>query len=203
MISPKGEAVTVISCGIFAGELEELRRLHWPSLHVKYLDSMLHMRPSELDRQLVPVVEEELNKGNAVLLLYGDCCPKMTATAQRVGVTRTPGANCASIFLGEDEYKRIMHEGVFVLLPEWARRWHQVFSEELGLNCENAKDLMRDMHLKLVYLNTGVAAEPRQDLDECAAYCGLPIETRAVRMDRLKGSIDDALALLKKREGTK
>jgi hypothetical protein len=95
--------------------------------------------------------------------------------------------------LGHDEYRRLLREGAFFLLPEWAAQGDKYFKHELGLNRENATSLMRDSHRKLLYLDTGVAPIPERGLRSVASYCGLPWEVLPVSLDALRAVIEDAL----------
>ncbi len=154
---------------------------------------MMHMHPERLASSLQSVLDGELKQEHGVVLIYGDCCPRMTALEAMPGVVRTRGKNCCELLLGSEEYRRLSHEGVFFLIPEWAQRWKEIFTKELGLNRDNAASLMQEMHRKLTYLDTGLAPVPENALKECAAYCGLPYEVRPVSLERLGAAVEEAL----------
>ncbi len=154
---------------------------------------MMHMHPEQLASSLQPSLDDELKLGHGVVLIYGDCCPRMATLEAMPGVARTRGKNCCELLLGREEYRRLSHEGAFFLIPEWARRWKEVFAKELGLNRANATELMREMHSKLVYLDTGLAPVPEDTLKECAEYCGLPYEVRPVSLERLRLSVEEPM----------
>jgi hypothetical protein len=188
-------------CAVFEAEVESLRPRHWPDLIIRYQSSMLHMKPEKLAIRLDKLVKEELQNGNnKVLLVYGDCCMGMAALTAQPGVVRTRGNNCCDLLLGSVEYRRLAHTGAFFFFPEWTRRWHHIFSVELGLNQINAVGLMGDMHKKLIYLDTGVVPVPVTELQECANYCGLPWESMQVSLEPLRAAIQDALDSLKTTE---
>lgn len=186
----------LICCSLFEAEVESLRKMYWPHLECRYIDSKLHLKPEQLAIQLELLVEEELGQGHHVVLVYGDCCTRMAALETRCHVTRTRGNNCCDLLLGRDEYRRLSHAGAFFMFPEWSHRWHEIFSVELGLSAENAACLMQDMHSKLVYLDTGLIPAPKNDLQACAQYCGLPYEVLPVSLDHLYTAIQDALLQL-------
>jgi hypothetical protein len=191
--------IVMICCSVLQAEVESLRQAHWPGHRLRFLPSMMHMHPEQLASSLESILDGELKKGHGVVLIYGDCCARMTALEARPGVVRTRGKNCCELLLGPEEYRRLLQEGAFFLIPEWARRWKEIFSQELGLNRDNATSLMREMHRKLVYLDTGLAPAPETALKECAEYCGLPCEVRPVSLERLRQSIEEALLGSKKR----
>jgi hypothetical protein len=185
--------VVAICFAVFEAEVEALRLSNWPDLSLRYQSSMLHMKPEKLATRLERLVDNELQLGHKVLLIYGDCCMGMAALTVRPGVIRTRGNNCCDLLLGSEEYRRLSHAGAFFLFPEWARRWRHIFSVELGLNKINAADLMGDMHKKLVYLDTGGLPVPMTELQECSEYCGLSVELLQVSLEPLRDAIQEAL----------
>lgn len=186
----------MICCSVLRAEVESLCQVHWPDHPLIFLPSRLHMQPERLASSLTSVLDAELKQGHGVVLIYGDCCAQMTALAAQPGVVRTRGNNCYDLLLGREEYRRLMHEGVFFLLSEWACRWREIFIQELGLNHTIAAGFMQDMHRKLVYLDTGIVPVPEKELQEYAVYCGLPYEVRPMPLDNLRASIAEALLRL-------
>jgi len=192
----------IICCSVLQAEVELLAETYWPEYGRFFLPSMMHMRPELLSSVLESVLDAELKQGHGIVLIFGDCCARMTAMEALPGVVRTKGKNCCELLLGPDEYRRLSHEGVFFLIPEWARRWRDVFSKELGLNRDNAACLMQEMHSKLMYLDTGIGPVPEKELRECAEYCGLPCEVRPTPLENLRTSIEQARTMLKSGENT-
>lgn len=174
-------------------EVAGLKELYWPGWTVRYLSSMLHMRPVELASNLATALGTQ-NHEEPMVIIYGDCCMMMEQFEQIPGVARTKGANCCELILGKDLYTAMIRDGVFFLLPEWTHRWEEVFTRELGLSKENATDLMQDMHTRLVYLDTGVIPVPRNEIIRCSSFCGLPYEIMTVSCDHLKILIDNAVS---------
>lgn len=189
----RSQETVLVCCAVLKDEIDTLVHAHWPDIHVRYLPSMLHMKPNLLASGLESLLDEELTAGHRVILVYGDCCGQMAELEKRTGVVRTPASNCCDLLLDRDEYKKYLREGVFFLLPEWTYRWKEIFSGGLGLNQENATSLMQDMQTRLVYLDTGVVPVPLNDIRECAGYCGLPYEIIAVSLDRLRTTIQEAI----------
>ena len=182
-----------ICCGVYKDEILVLKKRYWPNLTIHFLSSMLHMKPELLGTKLSAQLEEENVLEQKTLLIYGDCCMQMTDLTKSPDVVRVHGHNCIHQVLGSNEYKRLSHEGAFFLLPEWASRWNNIFKNELGLNEANAEDLMREMHSKLVYLDTGIRPVPTEHLKDCSRYCGLPWEVLQVSLEPLRKCIQDAL----------
>jgi hypothetical protein len=192
--------VVVITCGVFAAEVASLISVHWPDLLLRPFNSMLHMKPERLGKRLAAQIDEERQRGHRVLLVYGDCSAAMVGLEDQPCVARTRAHNCCELLLGWNEYRRLEHEQAFFLLPEWAQRWQNIFMHELGLSPQNARDLMQDMHSKLVYLDTGLAQVPVATLAACANFTGLSYEVLPVSLEPLKMAIEEAFARLTGRE---
>lgn len=183
----------MICCSVLQPEVESLSKVYWPGFKLIFLPSMMHMHPEQLAASLESALEVELKQGHKVMLIYGDCCVQMTALESLPGVVRTRGKNCSELLLGPETYRRLSHEGAFFLIPEWTRRWREIFIEELGLNRDNATSLMQDLHRKLIYLDTGMVPVPENTLKECSEYCGLPYVVRPVSLVFLQSILDEAL----------
>lgn len=181
-------------CSVLRTEVEALWKEHWPDYKLVFLPSIMHLDPHRLSGSLGSVLR--LEEGQRVLLIYGDCCVQMAALESKPGVVRTGGKNCCELLLGPEEYRRLSHEGAFFLSAEWAQRWKEIFTTGFGLNQTNATSFMRDLHHKLVYLDTGIVPVPESDLQECSQFCGLPYEVRRVSLEFLRTTIAEALRKL-------
>ena len=184
-------SLVCIACSIFHEELQRLRTLDPTGPPVKFLSSMLHLTPELLDRELQELIAQEKVNGNRVVLAFGDCCAHMTDFEQAPDVVRTAGINCCEVLLGSEVYRKLRKEGAFFIMPEWALRWQQVFETGLGLNPANAKELMQDMHSRLIYLDTGQIPIPQDKLVEMVEYTGLPLEILRVSMEPFRASLRD------------
>ncbi len=189
-------SLTVICCSVFKAEILALKKHHWPNLSIRFMSSMLHMKPDLLAVQVEAAVKEELLKQRKVLLIYGDCSIKMEALTQHPDVIRLSGNNCCHQILGQEKYRQLSHEGAFFIFPEWAKIWKHIFSKELGLNHTNAAGLMGDIHRKLIYLDTGLLPVPMDELEKCSQYCELPLKILPVSLEPLRMQIQKALDTL-------
>lgn len=183
-----------VSCSIFRREIEELRASGRLDLPVHFLDSMLHMVPAKLESTLQESLDaiRAADPDRKVVIAYGDCCGHMETYESRPGTARTEGINCCEIILGSETYRRLRKEGVFFLMPEWTLAWKDVFVEQLGLLGPNAKTFMREMHTRLVYLDTGLVPVPHGTLREASEFLGLPYEIMNVPLDSLLASLKQA-----------
>ncbi|NLF92560.1 MAG: DUF1638 domain-containing protein, partial [Oligosphaeraceae bacterium] len=174
-----------LSCGVLKAEMEQLHRDGQIRGELRFLDSMLHMDPQQLQAVLGAELTELDAKGSRVVLVYGDCCSRMLDLVRQFGINRVSAINCAQMLVGRNRYRELMRDQAFMLLPEWAQRWKEILQGELGLHAEVACDLMRENRRELVYLDTAVAPVPWQAIEECAAYTGLPWRVEKVTLDPL------------------
>ena len=183
-----------IACSIFKREVEQLRQEGVWDVPCRFLGSMLHLEPSRLEERLEASLAEARSRGSRVVLAYGDCCARMEDLGGAPEVTRTQGLNCCEILLGREAYRAMRKEGAFFLLPEWAVNWKVIFRNALGLEGINARTFMQEMHTRLVYLDTGLVPVPRAELDEMAAYSGLPVVVLPTPLDHLEVGLKAAVA---------
>ncbi len=186
--------ITCITCSIFQKEIEELIKRGEIDCKLVVVDSKLHMSPPDLRCSLDKAIENELAAGNKVVLIYGQCHPFMDQQESLPGVARTAAMNCCQLILGKDEYHKLRKEGAFILLPEWAKRWSELFKEDLKFNPETAKGMMQEAHTKLIYLDTGLVPVPYEELDAYCEYCGLPYEIKPVTLDNLRDAVREAVS---------
>jgi len=171
--------ITLIGCGILRKEFSILPKIVKDRFEPRFLDSMLHMNPTLLEQTLTSI--QGPRTGETVVFLYGDCCARMEELSNGEGKTRTEGVNCLEIYLGRDTYRELQRERTFFLMPEWARRWKEIFQRELGLKTmESAREFMRDSMAQALYIDTGCEPIPDAELAEFAEYTGLPLSIRKV-----------------------
>ncbi len=193
--------LTVISCSVFRPELSALAdrgRLAFP---VRFLDSSLHMRPEKLHARLRRMVRQERRQGNLVLLVYGDCSAFMSELGEEEGVLRTTGLNCGELLLGKERHRTLRKERAFLLFPEWVKRWRTILLKLPGLDEETTRLMMRDMHTRFVYLDTGAAPVPEEALRACGGHFGLPVEVCETGLDHLLLRLTEAARRLQDRHG--
>jgi len=181
-----------ISCSIFRREIKLLQEQKQLEIPFRYLGSMLHLDPEELDERLQAVTSEDHHDGKDIILVYGDCCPYMYTIKKQDHVKKIPGKNCIEILLGNDLYTNLIREGAFFLMPEWAKRWREIFQDEFKLYGEDARSFMTELHTKLIYVDTGLTPIPENLLIEISEYSGLPTEIMPVSLEKLLTSIQNA-----------
>lgn len=184
--------IPLIACGIFRREVEALPPELIDRFSPEYLDSMLHMRPLELDAALQATLPAE--GSGAAVILFGDCCPFMRDMAGGPGRARTEGVNCCEIMLGHERYKVLRREGSFFFMPEWTERWEEVFKFELGFNDKVlARGFMKDTMKKLVYVDTGLHPVPFDTLAAIESFFELPMSVELTGLGQLELTLRAAL----------
>ena len=192
--------LTIVSCSVYAPELTNLSvsgRLPYP---IRFADSALHMNPDNLQSRLHVIIREERARGHYVVLLYGDCASSMSSLTSQDGVFRVKGNNCGDIFLGKDHYKTLMKEGALLLFPEWTERWEQILLNFPGMDEELAYKMIREMHSKFVYVNTGLRPVPYDKIKSCSDFFELPYEIISINVEHLEMLISEAIALVPEEE---
>jgi hypothetical protein len=165
---------SVIACSIFRPEIERLRSAGTLDAHTAYIDSTLHLDPKALEAVLASAIDAQARFGVRTALVYGDCHAHMVEHTARAGVARPWCLNCCELYLGRDRYRELRREGAFIVLPEWAERWRETLQRTLGPDPVLARQIMRELHTRLVYVTKPGAPVPRQALDEMSDYTGLP-----------------------------
>ncbi len=185
--------VTAVACSILKREIEYMRSTGIFSFEVEYIDSSLHMSPMSLSDKMKETVDRLLSSGARVLLIYGDCHPFMIDITAQAPVVRTKACSCVELLLGKTEYKKLMKEDAFVLLPEWVVRRRQILMNIPGYKKTDSQNLTKGFHKKLVFLDTGIYPVSQEDIQECSDIFGLSCETKTISLDVFRDTIYRAL----------
>ncbi|MGC8494204.1 MAG: DUF1638 domain-containing protein, partial [Syntrophobacteraceae bacterium] len=189
------QKLTVICCSVLQKEVEALLSRNHPEVEPVFIDSMLHMDPERLQQAMEKVMAERPD--SSFLIVYGDCHPYMSSMEGLPYCARTKGVNCTEILLGKEAYTRHKKEEAFFFLPEWCKRWKEVFEARLGFTDPSlAREFMQETRKKLLYLDTGVSPVPETTLSEISAFFGMPVEKLSVSSENLSGEIESALKML-------
>ncbi len=193
------DAIVWLSCGVLRAEMEYLLKTGRISGKLICLESMLHMEPEKLETVLNSYLQRPGPMGGRLVLVYGDCCPRMLDLVRQYRVGRVDAMNCAQLLVGRERYRELMKQEAFLLLPEWAVRWRKIMEVELGLTPGIAIDFMKDNRKEIVYLDTGVNPVPYPHIHDCAAFSGLPWRIEKITLEPLVSSLNEALTAAKVR----
>ncbi len=189
--------ISILCCSVFRDEITSIFSNEFPDITIEFLDSMMHMRPTLLQETL----EQKLStQSNPTIIVYGDCAPEIHNIEERFLCVRTKGVNCNELLLGKNRYREYRNKKVFLLLPEWAHRWKEVFQEELGFkDTVLARRFMQENSNFIYYLDTGFTPVPYDILKEIETYFEMPIEVISETTEPLRAFIYTAMDQLQKR----
>lgn len=185
------KTIPVLCCSVLKKEITAILAKSYPEAEAHYLDSMLHMRPSLLEK----TVENRLEMidENAVVI-YGDCEPSMESIERRHGAIRTKAVNCCELLAGKELYEELKKNQAFILLPEWTERWKEVFQKELGFIDQGlAENFMHEYRNGIVYLDTGLYPVPEKTLAEIEEYFNMKVTVRSVGLEHLRRYVSEAI----------
>ena len=180
-----------LCCGVLRNEIESFFALSGLEDELVFFDSMLHMKPKCIERNLRDYLGEKLQEDSSAIIIYGDCCPGMLEIEKMASVCRVQALNCAQLLLGPSKYRELIREGAYFLLPEWLLRWREVFEKEMGMDRQNLCCLMNENHQFLVYLDTGLKKVPAKELQECSRYLEMKCRIESIDLKILYDRLND------------
>jgi hypothetical protein len=203
----------VVSCGTLSLELNHLREAGFlDAREILYSTPGLHQDCQELERQLLQRIEKAKGISDKVIVVYGGkfCYVNVndpTRTMEKIiseqgpTVTRIDATHCMDMIASEAEREEISQgEAIWWMTPGWIKFRHQVFKGwDKGIANEN---FPRHTGGAVVldgigYLDSYIEEHP-EELLEYSDWMGIPIQGHAVRLDRLKSLLIDALNRLKR-----
>ena len=192
------KSLTVICCSVLGREISEILSQDYPDAEPIFLSSMLHMHPELLRKAIDEVLPTRPDRH--CLLVYGDCHAHIRETAGRPLCTKTDAINCGDLLLGRELYRTFCREKAFLFLPEWTKRWREVFQKELGFSDQSlAREFMQENQSRLVYLDTGLIPVPEKILVEISEYFRMPMDIVSVSLDQLRETVLSAVKQLEAR----
>ena len=138
-----GEITTsLIACEVFKSALDSLQlERRCPQVRVVYLPCNLHLWPQKLSENLLKEITYAKAVSQKVVCLYGDCFPDIHGMCAAQGALKVPGPHCYGIFLGGEQYARIIEEtaGTYFLEKELALNFDEYCKEPLELDDEEMR----------------------------------------------------------------
>jgi hypothetical protein len=203
--------VVVVACGTLSLELNRLRDDGFlDAREILYTTPGLHQDCGELERQLLQRIEKAKGITDKVIVVYGgkfcyvnvnDPVRTMEKIIEEQGpeVARIEATHCMDMMASEAEREEFAEgEPIWWMTPGWVKFRHQVFKGwDKGIANEN---FPRHTGGAVVldgigYLDEYMEEHPEDFLDYCD-WMGIPMQGRAVGLDRLKSLLTDALERL-------
>ncbi len=181
----KKKSVIFISCGIFREELEYLIRKKGLDWKIFFLDAALHVNFDRLKSKLTEALEEQYKAGNEIKVIYGHCHPDIQEILEHYGAKRIEAGNCLEAMVGREEVQRLNAEATsFFLSAGWVNAWEDMFTtgkEDFGFDFKE----MFTNYRRIIVFDTGVIPIDEEKVRKFSAFTGLPVERRAITLDRL------------------
>ena len=200
--------LTIVSCGSFREDLETLQEEGLlQGVDVVYTEPCLKERPRKLEELLKERIEEVKESSHKILVIYGDGCFLDTSDFSRgiddlIAETgcdygRIREHSCIEMMLS-DEAKEELSDGmkIYWMMPAWVEHKNEVF-EEWDAGKRNQTFPQNDMAIVVDsrgYYEDLLEKDPEKIL-EFSDWMGIPLDARAITLDRFKELL---LAALKK-----
>ena len=188
-------AVPLIGCGILKDEINYLIKKNGWDLSPHYLNSSLHVDFEKLEYSLTQALKLFGDEPKAVF--YGTCHPFMDRFIREGNAVRTEGQNCVEILLGKEQFTRLLTEGAFFLMEDWARHWDSVMIKAFGDNPEVIKDIFQGEHTQLLALRTVCSGDFTEEAERVSSLTGLPLKWLDTDLDHLEEVLRETLKKLK------
>jgi hypothetical protein len=191
--------IAIVSCGSFKEDLESLQAEGLlGGIEVFYTEPCLKERPRKLEELLKERIEEAKGSADRILVIYGDGCFIDTSDFSRsidslIGDTgcahdRIREHSCIEMMLSEED-KEALAGGlkVYWMMPAWVEHKDDVF-EEWDLGKRNQTFPQNDMAIVVDsrgFYETLLEEDPEKIL-EFSDWMGIPLDARAIDLDRFK-----------------
>lgn len=187
------KAPLFISCGIFKEELTYLLKERGLEGEVVFLDAALHVNFDRLKTKLEETLAEHRPRTDELKVVYGYCHPEMGEIIEKHGAQKIEAGNCLEALVGKEELERLSAEKkTFFLSAGWINNWVGIFTagqEDFGYDFRS----MFAAHERIIVLDSGVIPLDEEKIRMFSDYTGLPVERKAITLDRLLAVIKNIL----------
>ncbi|KLU58715.1 hypothetical protein CEB3_c47310 [Peptococcaceae bacterium CEB3] len=211
MVAPSFKDYAVVACGTLIPELNYLKEQGFLDAKIIYTAPGLHQVPEELEKQLQKQLEAAKKLAKKIIVVYGGkycyinirdplrTIDKVIDETREEGfyIARTDVENCVDMMADEEEREAIADgQKVWFCTAGWLKYRDQVFK---GWDKANANENFPQ------YTGGGILLDPIGFFDEYALehveeildfsdWASIPLEGRAVGLERLKNVLISAMA---------
>lgn len=191
--SPARAPLTMVGCGILRKEVDYLIHKNGWTVETHYLRSALHNYFDRLYRELNAGLAAAEQAGQAAVVFYGACHPRMDRLLAAHHTRRTQGQNCVVMLLG---YKRFMAElgkGAYFLLEDWALTWEPMITEAFGSNRSVIQEIFHNSHQSMIAIRTPCSSDFTAAAEAAARFVDLPLTWMEADLDHLETVLAEVL----------
>jgi hypothetical protein len=178
MSSRRGQDIRIIACAVFKPALEHLRmKERYPGVRVTYLPSNLHLRPQGLKERLQEEIRSAREKGERVVVLYGECFPDMEEFCRQEGVVKVPGSYCYEMLLGTERFRELIEEiaGTYFAERDLILNFQEYCVKPLELHDEEMRRYCFNNYSRLLFVQQPEDHDMGPRASEVAEFLGLSL----------------------------
>ena len=179
MYANRGKGTRIIACAVFKPALEHLQiKKRYPGIRITYLPSNLHLRPQGLKDRLKEEVRSAQEKGERVVVLYGECFPDMEEFCLQEGVVKVPGSYCYEMLLGTERFKELIEEmaGTYFAERDLILNFQEYCVTPLELHDEEMRKYCFDNYTRLLFVQQPEDQDMGPMASEVADFLGLSLD---------------------------
>lgn len=146
---------------------------------ITYLPSNLHLRPQGLKERLEEEIGYAREKGERVVVLYGECFPDMEEFCREEGVAKVPGSYCYEMLLGREQFKKLIEEiaGTYFAERDLVLNFQEYCVKPLELHDEDMRRYCFDNYTRLLFVQQPEDHDMVPKASEIAEFLGLSLDT--------------------------
>lgn len=180
----------VIVCSVLQAELRQIAT-QVPLGEIFVVDSSYHFNPEKLYNKVLSIIQE--NRLNEAILLYGECSAGFKMPFPGSQIYRFKKQNCIDLLVGSDAEYLYHKEKMFVLLPEWAHRWRELFYKWFGFDPQTLRVFMRELHNAIVCLDDGTIEITDELIKEIEEASGVSVRVETISLTYLSNTFQQLI----------
>jgi hypothetical protein len=147
-------------------------------VRLTYLPSNLHLRPQGLKERLKEEVRSARERGERVVVLYGDCFPDMDEFCHEEGVVKVPGSYCYEMLLGTERFQELLEEmaGTYFAERDLILNFQEYCVRPLELHDEEMRKYCFDNYTRLLFVQQPGDHDLGTRASEVAEFLGLSLD---------------------------
>ncbi len=201
----------IVACGTLRRELNYLRESGFLDAdRILYAGPGLHAKPDELKTQLARQLARARESSSHVIVVYGSKCyldpnePTRTIDSLlgNADTRRVEAEGCIDMLCDARQREELAQgESILWLSPGWMENWKRIYQGYLGWDAADANMNFPGYYRRAIFLDPQplglfdewTGREPETIL-EFSDWTRLPVESRPVTLERLKGLLRECVS---------